>query len=58
MSPGGTAHNEMPPHIRSVLNADSPAIDVTPADVKVLPDGSWLMPDGTIAYNMGGDIVA
>ena len=35
VSPGGTAHNDMPPHIRSVLNAHAPAADVTPAHVKV-----------------------
>ena len=52
VSPGGTAPNDVPPHIRSVLNADAPAADVTPADVEVLPDGR-LMADGTIAYNMG-----
>ena len=53
VSPGGTAHNEMPPHIRSVLNADSPAIDATPADVEASPDGSWLLADGSTVYHMG-----
>ena len=54
VSPGGTAHNDMPPHISSVLNAHAPAADVTPADVEASPDGSWLVADGSTVYHMGG----
>ena len=54
VSPGGTAHNDVPPHIRSVLNAHAPAADVTPADVEASPDGSWLVADGSTVYHMGG----
>jgi len=50
VSPGGTAHNDMPPHISSVLNADAPATDAPPADVEASSDECTL----SIVWELAG----